>query len=297
MRRTKYHKTKDEIKPDAILCADLHLREDIPICRIDDFQQAQWHKLMYIKILQYKYDCPVLCAGDVFHHWKPSPYLLSKTIEHLPNEFWTIYGNHDIPQHNLDLFEKSGLFTLQKAGKIFIIDQGHFSIIPNKNQYNWSVKNKNLYVWHVMTYHKELPYPGCKESSAIQLLKKYPQFNLIVTGDNHKPFVVNYKGRLLVNPGSMTRQRVSETHKPRIYLWYAKTNSVEPIYLPCEENVISREHIEIIEKRDKRMEAFIQSINNDVETTINFEENLKRFAEKNNIRESIMNIIYKAIEK
>jgi DNA repair exonuclease SbcCD nuclease subunit len=300
MRRTKYHKIKDTQKPDAILCADLHLREDTPICRIDDFQQAQWKKLMYIKTLQQQFDCPVLCSGDVFQHWKPSPYLLSKIIEHLPKNFYTVYGNHDMPQHNIELIQKSGIFTLEMAGSISInIPKGmqflSYGTLPFTE--NSEFFDDDILIWHKMTYHKELPYPGCKESSAIQLLKKYPRFNLIVTGDNHKPFVVNYRGRLLVNPGSMTRQRASETHKPRVYLWYAKTNSVEPIYLPCEENVISREHIEIIEKRNKRIEAFIQSIDNDIEVTINFEENLKRFEKKNNIRKTIMNIIYKAIEK
>ena len=103
-------------KADGILCGDLHLTEDTPICRTDNFQEAQWRKLTFIKQLQEEHDCPVLCAGDLLDFWKPSPFLLSKIIEHLPKQFYTVLGNHDLPQHSLELLEKSGIYTLQMAG-------------------------------------------------------------------------------------------------------------------------------------------------------------------------------------
>ena len=82
--------------------SDPHLRDSIPTCREEEeFQEAQWNKMDFIKALQVKHDCVVLCGGDFFHHWKASPWLLSKTIEHLPARFHTIYGQHDLPQHNI----------------------------------------------------------------------------------------------------------------------------------------------------------------------------------------------------
>ena len=90
MKRTKKIKSK---KADAILMSDPHLRLDIPLCREEEeFIPAQWSKWQFIKDLQKKHDCPVLCGGDLFHFWKPSPYLITKTIEHLPARFLTIYG-------------------------------------------------------------------------------------------------------------------------------------------------------------------------------------------------------------
>ncbi|KKL99820.1 hypothetical protein LCGC14_1810530, partial [marine sediment metagenome] len=87
------------MKPDLILTSDWHLREDTPICRTDDFWSAQWNKVDQVMALQSKYDCPILHAGDLFHHWKPSPYLLSETIDHLQgSRFYTVYGQHDLPQ-------------------------------------------------------------------------------------------------------------------------------------------------------------------------------------------------------
>jgi N-acetylmuramoyl-L-alanine amidase len=44
------------------------------------------------KKLQEKHQCPVFHAGDLFDYWKPSPWLISKAIEHLPDKFYTIYN-------------------------------------------------------------------------------------------------------------------------------------------------------------------------------------------------------------
>jgi predicted phosphodiesterase len=293
-------------KPNLILCSDLHLREDTPTCYIGDFQKEQWDSLDFIRELQKEYDCPVLCAGDMFHHWKPSPFLLSQTIEHLPDDFWVVYGQHDLPNHNLELSCKSGIFTLNRAGKLRILPQGHWG----KNDAihgNWTINGKNIYVWHITTYQNNLPWPGCTASSAKQLLKKYFNCDLFLTGDNHQPFIEEYEGRLLVNPGSMTRQDADQlNHRPRVYLWYAKTNTVEPVYLPIVpgNDVISREHIEVVKQRNERLDAFIAQLNflgiekpKGSEGGATFEENLKMFENTNQVRSTVMQIVYKAMEE
>lgn len=280
--------------PSAILTSDWHLREDQPVCRTDAFWETQWKKIDFISDIQRKYNCPVLHAGDLFNHWKPSPYLLSETIRHVPNQFYTVYGNHDLPQHNLELINKCGVYTLEQADKLNGISPPgfqflHWGMNPFENE-------DTVLIWHIFTYQGKQPWPDCPSPTANKLLKKYPNYDLIVTGDNHQPFVEEYEGRLLVNPGSILRQSVSETHKPRVYLWFSETNSVEAVYLPLEDNVISREHIEIVEKRNERIDAFVNKLNGEYETSISFEENLKRFNQANRIRESVMNIVYKSIE-
>ena len=89
--------------PDLILTSDWHLREDQTICRTDDFWQAQWNKVKQVAAIQEKYDCPVVHAGDLYHYWKPSPNLLRETITRLPKSFFSIFGNHDLPQNNPSL--------------------------------------------------------------------------------------------------------------------------------------------------------------------------------------------------
>jgi DNA repair exonuclease SbcCD nuclease subunit len=304
--------------PNLILCSDIHLREDIPICRIDNYWEAQWKKIDFISNLQKKYNCPVLHGGDLFDHWKPSPNLLRETILHLPDQFYTIYGQHDLPQHSLELVDKCGINVLEAAGKLQILDGTHWGELPKKESLfikipdhsnQMDVKEScdkkyipkriiNVLLWHVMNYVGQKPWPGCTDSSAIKLLQKYPQFNLILTGDNHKPFVETFDGRLLVNPGSMMRMDADQMDfKPRVYLWYAETNTVSAVYLPIQEGAVSREHLEKITQREGRIDAYVSKLDLEWKSSLNYEDNIKILLQKNHVRESVKTIIYKAIDQ
>lgn len=283
----------------AILTADWHLREDKPVCRTDDFWKTQWEKVRFIAELQKQHDCVVYHAGDLFNHWKPSPFLLSTTMKFLPDNMYIIYGNHDLPQHSLKLEHKSGLYALKTAKELHLYPMGHWGTQPEayaQLEVLWRRDNRSIFLWHTMNWQGKRPWPDCTDPSAHSLLKKYAQFDLIVTGHNHKPFVEEMDGRLLVNPGSITRQAVDETHQPRVYLWFAEDNTVESVFIPIEAGAITKEHIEIKEMRDDRIQAFITKLDGDWETALDFEDNLESFFDKNKTPKLIKGIIYKALE-
>jgi predicted phosphodiesterase len=282
-------------KVSAILTSDWHLREDTPTCFTGDFQFEQWEAVQFIFDLQAEYNCPVIHAGDLFHHWKPSPWLLSKAAQFIPKNFITVYGQHDLPQHNMDLVDKCGVWNLMINGKLSILQQGHWGWSP-KGGKGIIMENREILVWHHLTYLKP-PYPGAEGGMAEGILRKYPQFDLIVTGDCHQSFTIEYQGRRLVNPGNLTRQVADQIDfQPAVYLWYAEDNSVKRIPLPIQSGVISREHIDIKEKRNERIDAFVSKLNDDYQTDISFEKNLERFFESNTIKESVKNIVFKAID-
>lgn len=255
-----------------------------------------------------KYNVPVIVAGDIFHHWKPTPFLLQWCIRNLP-PIITVWGQHDLPQHSLNLRSKSGLSVLEAAGVVKPLAGGSKDRVSSPAVvygYSYGDTPSNplgrgsairVAVCHMMCWHKKLPYPGCEADNAIKVLKKLDGYDLILTGDNHKPFVVSYKGRLLVNPGSLMRMTADQAkHKPRVYLWYAKTNTVKKVYLPIEEGVVSREHIEKVNKKDERMEAFIERVNDSYEASLSFEENMKRFLKKNKVSKRVKSIIHEVME-
>jgi len=299
-------RTRTKEKASSILCGDLHLRTDTPTCRTDDFEATQWKKLDFISELQRAHGCPVLCPGDLFHHWRPSPYLLSKTMEHLPDQFYTVYGNHDLPQHNINEQVKCGIYTLKQAGVLKVLSGVHWGQTPTKpsmvlnhmrNDPDYSVLQRRVLVWHIMTYQSKKPWPGIKSPKAGGLLRKYPDYDLILTGDNHQAFVENHDGRVLVNPGSMMRQSAGQIDfKPRVYLYYEKTNTVEPIFLPIERSSVSRTHIERSQERDVRIGAFIEKLQGTWDSGLNFEANLEEFFKANKISKPVEQITYKAIE-
>lgn len=290
MERIKY-------KPSLILCGDFHLREDTPICFTGDFQLEQWNALQFIKDLQLLHDCDVILAGDMFHHWKPSPWLLSMTMEHLPKRLHVIYGQHDLPQHNWELRTKSGIYALEKAGRLTVFRGCHFGQEPEYPSYLWQTdyEQKSVLAYHHLTYITE-PYPGATGGNAYDILKKYP-YDLIVCGDNHCSFTIEYEGRRLVNTGNLTRQTASQIDfKPCVWLWYAENNTVEQVFLPIEEGIISREHLVVKEERDKRIDAFISRLDGSYETTVSFEQNLEMFFQTNEVEPNVKQIIYKSIE-
>lgn len=294
------------IVPDLILTADWHLRADTPLCRAEDeFQSAQWEKVQFVKRLQKRYGCPVINAGDLFNHWKPSPWLLSKTIQHLPADFKVIYGNHDLPQHSIPDQDKSGIYTLKTGLQLELLDGVHWGEKPEQGalpsfsiQYGpYDTDYRSVLVWHTMTYQGLNPWPGFKGPKAGGLLRKYSDYDLILTGHNHKAFVETHDGRILVNPGSLTRHDADQIDfRPRVYLYYAATNTVKPVYLPIEEGVVSRAHIERDSKRSGRIDAFISKLSGEFQAGMSFEKNMELFFENNKVRKATKEICHKAME-
>jgi len=100
-------RSRSNNSPTAICCADLHIRHDIPIGRIDNYLEAMFDKLIFILNLSKQYDCPVLVAGDLGN--KPSsqgwpPWLLEKVIslfKKYNSTIITIPGQHDLQNHQL----------------------------------------------------------------------------------------------------------------------------------------------------------------------------------------------------
>ena len=70
----------------AILCADVHLSLNPPVWRSNepDWFAAMKRPLDEIKELQKKnHDCPVFCAGDIFHKWDSPAELINWAIDNL----------------------------------------------------------------------------------------------------------------------------------------------------------------------------------------------------------------------
>lgn len=285
---------KPKQSPDAILTADWHLRQSKPECRLDDFEETQWKKVKFVSDLQEQYDCPVLHSGDLFDHWKPSPNLMAKTIQNLPKRFYTVYGNHDLPYHSMKLADESGVYAVATGKGLEVLPFGYWNDTPSEDG-GMVVNSKKVYVWH--KYVHQIKHLHIEGEAAHKILRQYPQFDLIVTGDNHIPFVEEHEGRLLVNPGCLTRQNADQIDfKPRVYLWYAKENKVVPMYIPVEQGVISRVHLDKQEQRDTRIDAFVESLQGNWGVGINFEENLRVFEREQKTPQNIMEIVYKAID-
>ena len=299
---TKFKRKRQTTKKaDAILAADIHLRPDIPVGRIDDYFGAMERKIDFILALSKQHECPILVAGDLGN--KPlnngwPVWLLELIIKKFEgHEIICIAGQHDLPNHRLDLWEKSGIGVLHAAGAIYtifgpIVVHGKFKIYP----FNYGQEIQNpINIWkdlapsnlpmvamtHQMVIENKPLWPGQEAPKGNSLLKKFPEFSIIHSGDNHLSFVSEYENRKLINPGSMMRNTADQIdHKPRVYLWWAETNRIEPVYLPIEQDVISREHIKDTTERDNRFDALITRVKTDVEIQLKYEDNVVKYFKK-----------------
>lgn len=297
--------------PTAILMSDVHIRETIPECRTDDFLATFKRKLNFVKDLQKKHnDIPVLFAGDLFHHWKNSPFLLSWALRSLPNDIIAIPGQHDLQAHSLENVDKSSIKVLEEAGKLTLLTNSSVISFSSKDigisGFPWSIElgqasslyPKNIALIHYLVYKGKEPFPGASEKggTAKQIIKKMPGFDLIVSGDNHQTFVERVGNQLLVNPGSFMRTTAAQIdHKPCVFLWRASDNEIEQVFLPIEKNVISREHIDLENEKDERIESFVSRLKDNVEITLSFKSNLDRFVNKNKVREGVQKIIKRCL--
>lgn len=299
-------------KASAILTADIHLREDQPVCWATSYWEAQKTAIELLCDLQKKHDCPVLVAGDLFHHWKPSPFLLQWALINLPWQMTCIPGQHDLPQHNLDLILKSGMGVLRAANKIGVISQHKamplgdvyvegfpFGSVLSASELPMPPNmDRRVALAHVMTYRRRKPYPGCQADNATSILNKMTGFDLIVTGDNHETFVVENGEGILVNPGSLMRMTAAQVdHEPCVFLYYADDNSIQQVFIPQQADSISREHLEKQAERDQRIEAFVEALQGqEADIGLSFEQNLKAYLDEHKVSEDVKKLIWEVVE-
>lgn len=316
-------------KPDAILTSDWHIRDDRPICRTDDYMKAQEKKINFILNLADEYNCPILIAGDLGHrpmwgdkllNWFIDIYNYYRSILPMDTapkaaQIFVILGQHDLLNHDLVRWYQGALGILRElayskidifhydldGGKLFAKNKRELTFTIYPFSYSKPIKlpryinhnnNKNIALAHTMVIKSQQDklWPEQKTHSAQWYLKKFPCYDLLVTGDNHQSFAVEYKGRWLVNCGSMMRMTADQiNHKPSVYLWYAKENKVERVYLPIEKNVIDRSHIEVKEDHEDKINTFVQCLKDNIEIGFSFDDNLDRYIKKNKPKRSVLN--------
>ncbi len=280
-----------------IACADLHLRDSVPTCRIDKYWEAQEDKFIFLINKAIEFDCDIYCAGDFFHKAKSSSYLEAWAIKELQRlttvnlAFWVIPGQHDLPNHNIDLIDHSSLWVLSCANVIDII-LNPFEQIAHLNH--------DIAMVHKMIHLDKPIHKSIKSTKALSLLKDDSITKLIISGDNHIPFITRYKKQILINCGSMMRMSADQIdYKPCFYYIEMDEENIkiERITYPIKANVIDRSYIDAEKERDYRIESFVDRIkNNDYEIELDFNKNLENFFKANRIRKPVQEICWRNLQ-
>jgi DNA repair exonuclease SbcCD nuclease subunit len=296
------------MKVDAIITSDWHIRDSVPVCRQDDYFQTMLGKIKWVSDLQQEHDCPVLHAGDLFHKYEPKSKVLGYLMTRMPKQFYTIPGNHDLKNHNIELIEQGGITVLKEADKIKVLSNS----IYESNAFNFSITGifygfisnlkllgldtTDVLMCHEMIYQQPEHWMKNNGSQALSFLKKHKGYQLIVTGHNHKPFTAQHEGRLLVNPGSLMRMTADQKdYKPRVYLWNKESNTIKIEYIPIDKEAVQTVYLEKTKERDHRMESFIDRLQSSTEVGLSFEKNLENYLANNRVRNSVKDVIFECI--
>ncbi len=211
--------TKDII---AIACADLHLSLEAPIARRGEknWLDAQARQLKELNDLAAQLNVPILCAGDVFDHWKVSPELINWAYDNLP-EMYAIAGQHDTPFHNMKDIGKSAYWTMVKVGKIHhlvdnmkVINYIGFTGLPWGGEIeNYKAHTNTVVMVHEYLYNHKPPFDA-PTTGNVRKGTRFVGWKAVISGDNHIPF----QTKEVFNCGSFFNRKSDETHKPRVGL-------------------------------------------------------------------------------
>ncbi len=298
---------------------DLHLRDDVPACRTDKYFEAQERKVRWLVETHREAYAPVVIApGDLFDYWKPSPFLLQWAIRELRPlaPIWAVPGNHDLPQHNLSLIDRSGYAVLEEAGiiktippsgvtigarglRLFGFGQGQTPAAPQGKHTLVAVAVAHIPIWYRRNIYKDRLV-----SSAEAMAKRLRWFDLIITGDNHQTFHLEEDEKqntpTLVNAGSFMRMASDQVdHQPCVFLINLLPSghiaNVKKQTIPVESGVVSREHLVEIEARDGRITVFAESLNRDVEVGLSFRSNLEAFVRSNKVHKDTEALLWQSL--
>lgn len=282
------------MKVSAIFTSDWHITSFIPACRKDDYFKTQCRKIWFVLNLAVQHKCPVFIAGDIGDKAQWKNWLLAKIMtlgKLLPHrvEIYAIAGQHDLPYHNLDLIKESGLWVLNEAGFLTVLNEpkdfGDFIIHPYHfgEDLIWrSNRKRTVALVHRFVYQiKDREWETETGDSARSLLREFPCYDLIVSGDNHIPFWIDEGENIFLNCGSLMRDTISQVyHKPAVYLWNAKNNIIQKVFVPIEKDVFDVS-VQDFKYEKEEIELFVRNLHSAEGFKLSFKSNLQKFFSKN----------------
>ena len=301
---------------------DLHIRQQRPKSRTDDYFKTQYGKIEWILRYYKEHNCNLLLIpGDLFD----SPFTPYSVFQQYLKLFKTwnpkaiaIWGQHDL-RYRVSK-DNTPMKAFNAAGVITVPEENYVMTPNNGINIKWLDQNVHVYggsfgepifepisldKFNILLVHKmivnETPLWEAQEeyTKASSLLKQY-NYDLIVSGDNHTFFISEYKGKTLINCGSLMRSTIAQKdHIPKIVVYDTDTRKYEIISVPIQpiEEVMNLEAVETEKQTDEKLAAFVRGLSDYRETGLDFMRNLDKRIKEDNITEDIRNLILECAEE
>lgn len=267
-----------------VLTADWHLRSQRPRCRKDeDWITTQKNALKQILDVAIDKNCDVFVVGDIFHSHSETTFEIVQMVQNFAKELgkhdlslYVLFGNHDLRFHSSTYIDKSAVGILLKSDNIYPISvfedvsAPNFDEIPDENA-------KYLFI-HVLCFPdmKSMP-PNVNAVCAKDLLEEIPTANWIFTGDYHRNFHYEWKGRHVVNSGCLLRQASDmKDYQCGVYFIDTDAEIVEFIPIIDDEELVDDSYIVEEKERDERIEGFLSKLSETKGISLDFADNVER---------------------
>lgn len=297
-----------------ILASDLHIRSTKPRARTDSFFELMEKKLRFILDLA-RQSPPLITGGDLLDKARSDQELegwIIRLFREYGVEIITTCGQHELPDHSLAQYGRSSLAVLEASGVVRVLTKDRGPIIHENGWAFWGCawgeapdesmqdrKRRNMLLWHHMVTADPL-WPTQEVVQPGRLLRLYPWYDVILTGDNHGTIFIqpssalDGKDRWLFNPGSMMRQTAAQVdHRPCVFRY--EDGQLEQIFLPAELDVLDLTQLQEEKARDGRIEAFVERLDAGVELGLDFQANIKAHLEANPVRDEVKERIWRYV--
>ena len=296
----------------AVLCADLHLSSTPPIWRSNepDWWAAMARPLSQVKQLATYFNCPILCAGDIFDRWKASPEIINFAIRMLPTHYYSCYaipGQHDLPEHSLKEIERSAFQTLLLLLKIRYKTTFDFLSGWELNSFSYGEKirgtshSRAICMAHQYQWIRGHSYITAHTDSLVNKRKlKELGYKVYIFGDNHCGFHIEFDGITVFNCGSLMRRRSDQkNYRPMVGLLTDKMKVI-PYYLDTSQDIHLSHLDEVdaeIEKREEiDMDLVIAHLLELGTCSVDFYKSVEQITQSENINADVLSILRKAMQ-
>ena len=275
---------------------DLHVTDKNPTNRKDIYLDEITRKMLWAYAGPFA-DCDAVFApGDVFDSFRANDYLKQHLIRIFlegRKPVFVVYGQHDLRFHTSDKWN-TPLKVLEAAeaavcvssspvnfNGIYIYGASWGEDIPEIEDPDAF----NVLVTHRMIIKDEKLWEAQTGHTMAQVLLRKNNFNLIVSGDNHQRFVDSYKGKWLVNMGSIMRTRIDqENHRPAVAVFDTDTQELKEFEIPIKpfSEVFKVEEAMREKEESEELNSFIEGLQSteDIEG-LDFRKNVEQWFSEN----------------
>ena len=258
----------------VLVCADIHIRGDMPKCRDDEsWLESQAEDLQSIvETAETSKADQIWVLGDLFDQARCATEAVNLVLDSFGKSSVPVKilcGNHDLPQHRFGELKRSSIgtvlhrFSMLETDKTIGLAAFPFGCEPD--DMDGYMRENGLRIWatHQLTFPEEAARPPqAKGVLAQELLDKCPTAQLVLTGDYHHGYVYTADdGRRVLTPGCVNIQKSDMAkYKPRVYILDTDTLEIQPpVYLPIHGKVVTR-YIEKMHAAETMEERFVESL-------------------------------------